>query len=156
MGEINESEGDEALEKISAITNAVNVQAVLNFIDLAGSERADSHPGGDRKNSPSAGGFGNDAKKLQKEGQHINKSLFFLTQVISMRASGTSDHIPYRNSPLTKILKISLGGNSRTAIILCITPAMKQQETTSMTLRFGLNAKKIKNRVCANVENDHQ
>lgn len=71
-----------------------------------------------------------------------------------MRASGTSDHIPYRNSPLTKILKVSLGGNSRTAIILCITPSMRQVEQTSMTLRFGQNAKKIKNRVSANMETD--
>ena len=58
-----------------------------------------------------------------KEGQHINKSLFFLTQVISMKAEGKKDHIPYRNSPLTKILRSSLGGNSRTAIMLCITPS---------------------------------
>lgn len=40
-----------------------------------------------------------------------------------MKAEGKNDHIPYRNSPLTKILRSSLGGNSRTAIILCITPA---------------------------------
>ena len=86
-----------------------------------------------------------------KEGQHINKSLFFLTQVIAMRAEGSKDHIPYRNSPLTKILKTSLAGNSRTAIILCITPSLNQLEQTVSTLRFGQNAKKIKNKVGANL-----
>ena len=64
------------------------------------------------------------ASLRMREGQHINKSLFFLTQVIAMQAEGKRDHIPFRNSPLTKILKTSLGGNSRTAIILCITPSM--------------------------------
>ena len=149
---VDESGGAGSLERLASITSAVNVQAVLNFIDLAGSERTDMSEG-KRKSSPGGGGFG-ERRQVQKEGQHINKSLFFLTQVIAMRASGTSDHIPYRNSPLTKILKVSLGGNSRTAIILCITPSMRQVEQTSMTLRFGQNAKKIKNRVSANMETD--
>jgi hypothetical protein len=68
-----------------------------------------------------------------------------------MRAEGKMDHIPYRNSPLTKILKTSLAGNSRTAIILCITPALNQIEQTVSTLRFGQNAKKIRNKVGANL-----
>ena len=63
-------------------------------------------------------------KERVKEGQYINKSLFFLTQVISLKSEGKADtHIPYRNSPLTKILRSSLGGNSRTLILLCATPA---------------------------------
>lgn len=78
-----------------------------------------------------------------KEGQHINKSLFFLTQVIALKAEGKMEHIPYRNSPLTKILRSSLGGNSRTAIILCITPSSSQLEQSFSTLRFGQNAKMI-------------
>ena len=68
-----------------------------------------------------------------------------------MRAEGSKDHIPYRNSPLTKILKTSLAGNSRTAIILCITPSINQLDQTISTLRFGQNAKKIKNKVGANL-----
>lgn len=95
-----------------------------------------------------------------KEGQHINKSLFFLTQVIALKAeSGRKNngqaaehHIPYRNSPLTKILRSSLGGNSRTAIVLCITPSATQLEQTFSTLRFGQNARMIKNTVVANVK----
>ena len=76
-------------------------------------------------------------KERVKEGQYINKSLFFLTQVISLKAEGKRDHIPYRNSSLTKILRTSLGGNSRTAIVLCATPTVTQYEQTLSTLRFG-------------------
>jgi len=76
--------------------------------------------------------------------------------VIALKAEGkrgTSDaHIPYRNSPLTKILRSSLGGNSRTAIVLCITPSATQLEQTFSTLRFGQNAKMIKNTIVANVK----
>lgn len=63
-------------------------------------------------------------------------------------------HIPYRNSPLTKILRSSLGGNSRTAIVLCINPCISQFEQTMSTLRFGLNAKKVENRVRPNIINN--
>src|SRR3569833_3042127 len=86
-----------------------------------------------------------------KEGQHINKSLFFLTQVIALKSEGKKDHIPYRNSPLTKILRSSLGGISRSAIFLCISPCCYQIEQTFGTLRFGQNAKMIQNKVVANV-----
>jgi centromeric protein E len=92
------------------------------------------------------------AQKRIKEGQHINKSLFFLTQVISMKAEGKKDHIPFRNSPLTKILRSSLGGNSRTSIILCTTPSNMQLEQSLSTLRFGQNAKMIENSVHANIK----
>ncbi len=86
-----------------------------------------------------------------KEGQHINSSLFFLTLVIQLKSSGKNQHIPYRNSPLTKILRSSLGGNSRTLIVLNITPAHSQFEQTMSTLRFGANAKTIQNKITANV-----
>ncbi len=82
-----------------------------------------------------------------------------MTQVIALKAEGKKNgatsgdaHIPYRNSPLTKILRSSLGGNSRTAILLCITPSATQLEQTFSTLRFGQNAKMIKNTVVANVK----
>lgn len=75
--------------------------------------------------------------------------------MINLKAQKQDDlYIPYRNSPLTKILKSSLGGNSRTAIVLCMTPSVFQIEQTLSTLRFGQNAKKIRNRVHSNVERD--
>lgn len=117
------------------LMSSMSTHAILNFIDLAGSEKASIHEnffrgtGGLPSNNEQ---FAADQQHLRmKEGQHINKSLFFLTQVIAMRATGKTGneaHIPFRNSPLTKILKTSLGGNSRTAIILCITPSTKQIE----------------------------
>jgi centromeric protein E len=48
-----------------------------------------------------------------------------------------NQHIPYRNSPLTKILRSSLGGNSRTCVIVCVTPTAKYIEQTISSLRFG-------------------
>ncbi|EGR30278.1 kinesin motor domain protein, partial [Ichthyophthirius multifiliis] len=124
----------------------------LNFIDLAGSEKLSNHQNIEEFLLNSAQKNQNlspqdTIKDRIKEGQYINKSLFFLTQVISQIAEGKPIiHIPYRNSPLTKILKSSLGGNSRTMIILCITCAQSQFEQTLSTIRFGLNAKKIENK----------
>ena len=129
-------------------------ESILNFIDLAGSEKVSNHL--DNK-TESKGLLVSDSIKstnIQErvnEGKHINKSLFFLTQVISLKAKGNSDHIPFRNSPLTKILRSSLGGNSRTAIILWATPTISQYEQTLSTLRFGSSAKKIENKITVNI-----
>ena len=102
--------------------------SVLTFVDLAGSEKASIHET-ERSSSPFGQKFDGNAGDRVREGQHINRSLFFLTQVINLKASGQDDtHIPFRNSPLTKILKSSLGGNSRTAVILCMTPCLRQYE----------------------------
>eukprot|EP00826_Nyctotherus_ovalis_P034653 TRINITY_DN2905_c0_g1_i4.p4 TRINITY_DN2905_c0_g1~~TRINITY_DN2905_c0_g1_i4.p4 ORF type:complete len:240 (-),score=81.44 TRINITY_DN2905_c0_g1_i4:1093-1812(-) len=68
-----------------------------------------------------------------------------------MRAEGKTEHVPYRNSPLTKILKSSLGGNSRTFIVLCATPMHSQYEQTLGTIRFGMSAKRIENVISANI-----
>ncbi|CAD8109570.1 unnamed protein product [Paramecium primaurelia] len=133
--------------------NSVITESILNFVDLAGSEKINIHDSMLKKRGTSVGGSGGTQyKDRQNESKHINKSLFFLTQVISLRAQDKNDqHIPYRNSPLTKILRSSLGGNSRTAIILCINPCYSQFEQTLSTLRFGTNAKKIENNVSKNI-----
>jgi hypothetical protein len=89
----------------------------LNFVDLAGSEKISNYFGGKL-----AGPKEFNTSTRLKEGLSINKSLFNLTQVIHM-LSQNKPHIPYRNSTLTKILRSSLGGNSKTSIIICITPA---------------------------------
>ena len=52
---------------------------------------------------------------------------------------------------MTKILRSSLGGNSRTAIILCATPTVSQYEQSVSTMRFGSSAKKIENKISANI-----
>ena len=75
-----------------------------------------------------------------------------MTQVIKLKSEGKSGvHIPYRNSPLTKILRSSLGGNSRTIVILCVNPSFAHLEQTLSTIRFGISAKKIENNVFANI-----
>lgn len=116
-------------------------ESYLNFVDLAGSEKVSTHETLDVKTG----------RKRIKEGKHINQSLFFLTQVIKLKSEGRKGHIPFRNSPLTKILRSSLGGNSRTLVVLCVNPTLNHMEQTLSTLRFGISAKKIENRVTANV-----
>ena len=98
----------------------------LNLVDLAGSERvAQTGAVGDRL----------------KEGCKINNSLMTLGQVISKLSEGSTDHIPYRDSKLTRLLKASLGGNARTAIVCTVTPLEDAQ--TKSTLEFASRAKKI-------------
>ena len=88
------------------------------------------------------------AKERVKEGQYINKSLFFLTQVIARKSDDKNlQHVPYRNTSLTKMLKSSLGGNTKTCIILCISPAKSQFDHSLQTLKFGLSASRIENKV---------
>ncbi len=114
-------------------------RGILNLVDLAGSERVSVH---------AYGGGGDGAAIKRKEGGFINKSLYFLGNVIvKLSQKQGSAHIPYRNSKLTRILKQSLGGNSRTIIICCITPSDKHYAETVSTLKFAGFAKRITNRV---------
>lgn len=110
----------------------------INLVDLAGSERAyTAHTCGDRL----------------KEGSYINKSLFTLGKVINELSSsenGVKSHIPYRESPLTFLLKESLGGNSRTIMLATISPALANLEETLSTLRYASKAQRIVNRVRIN------
>ncbi|CAB4067021.1 CENPE [Lepeophtheirus salmonis] len=98
----------------------------LNLVDLAGSERV--------------GQTGSTGERL-REGGNINKSLLVLSQVISKLSEGSRDFVPFRDSKLTRILKNSLGGNARTAIICTVTPVEKEQ--TKSTLEFASRAKNI-------------
>lgn len=105
-------------------------ESFLNFVDLAGSERISSHDKSKKKKEDESvitmGKNPEDQVAIdrKKEGKSINKSLFFLTRVISLKAEGKSNaYIPFRNSPLTKILRSSLGGNFRTLVILCVNPS---------------------------------
>ncbi|KAI0829273.1 kinesin-domain-containing protein [Trametes gibbosa] len=119
----------------------------INLVDLAGSERANS--------------TGATGQRL-KEGANINKSLTTLGKVIAALASASQaeakkgkkgkaeDFIPYRDSVLTWLLKDSLGGNSKTAMIAAISPADVQYEETLSTLRYADQAKKIKNKAVIN------
>ncbi|XP_010550454.1 PREDICTED: kinesin-like protein KIN-7G isoform X2 [Tarenaya hassleriana] len=111
-----------ANDKLSTLT------ATVNFIDLAGSERASQ--------SLSAG-------TRLKEGCHINRSLLTLGTVIRKLSKGKTGHIPFRDSKLTRILQSSLGGNARTAIICTMSPAKIHVEQSRNTLLFASCAKEV-------------
>ena len=106
-------------------------QGKLNLVDLAGSERqSKTEATGDRL----------------KEATKINLSLSALGNVISALVDGRSQHIPYRDSKLTRLLQDSLGGNTKTMMIACLSPADNNYEETISTLRYANRAKNIKNK----------
>ncbi len=109
--------------------------STLNLVDLAGSERANK-----------AGTTG----QSLKEGSFINKSLLTLGTVISNLSEGKLQHIPYRNSKLTRLLATALGGNAKTCVITCISPASGNVAESLNTLRFAARAKRIVNHVHKN------
>jgi kinesin family protein 5 len=82
----------------------------------------------------------------------INKSLATLGMVINNLTDGKSSHIPYRESKLTRVLQESLGGNAKTCLIITCSPSVYNEAETLSTLRFGLRAKKIKNKPKINKE----
>lgn len=108
----------------------------LILVDLAGSEKVSK--------TQAAG-------QTLREAQKINKSLSALGNVIQKLTSG-STHIPYRDSKLTRVLSDSLGGNSKTCLIITASPAMSNMEETLSTMRFGSRAKLIKNKPKVNEE----
>ncbi|KAK4352319.1 hypothetical protein RND71_027837 [Anisodus tanguticus] len=113
--------------------------AKLHLVDLAGSERAKR--------------TGADEMRL-REGIHINKGLLALGNVISAlgddkkRKEGA--HIPYRDSKLTRLLQDSLGGNSKTVMIACVSPADTNAEETLNTLKYANRARNIQNKAVVN------
>jgi kinesin family protein 5 len=109
----------------------------LYLVDLAGSEKV--------------GKTGVEGTGLE-EAKNINKSLSALGNVIAALADGSKSHIPYRDSKLTRILQESLGGNAKTTIVICASPASFNEAETKSTLDFGKRAKTIKNVIAVNEE----
>ncbi|GIX96343.1 chromosome-associated kinesin KIF4 [Caerostris darwini] len=108
----------------------------FQLVDLAGSERMSS--------SKTAG--------LQvKEGININLGLLSLGKVITHLIE-EKQHVPYRDSKLTRLLQDSLGGNSHTVMIACVNPSSNSTEETLSTLRYASNTRRIKNRPVVNVD----
>ena len=73
-----------------------------------------------------------------EEAKKINKSLSALGIVINALTDGKSLHVPYRDSKLTRILQESLGGNSRTTLIVTCSHSEEHEHETLSTLRFGV------------------
>ncbi|KAK2591798.1 Kinesin heavy chain [Conoideocrella luteorostrata] len=109
----------------------------LFLVDLAGSEKV--------------GKTGASGQTLE-EAKKINKSLSALGMVINALTDGKSSHVPYRDSKLTRILQESLGGNSRTTLIINCSPSSYNDAETLSTMRFGTRAKSIKNKAKVNAE----
>jgi kinesin family protein 5 len=109
----------------------------LYLVDLAGSEKISK-----------TGATG----MTLEEAKTINKSLTTLGMVINSLTDGKSTHIPYRESKLTRVLQESLGGNAKTCLIITCSPSVYNDAETLSTLRFGMRAKKIKNKPKINKE----
>lgn len=109
----------------------------FHFVDLAGSERLKR-----------TGATGDRAR----EGISINCGLLSLGNVISALGDQSKkvSHVPYRDSKLTRLLQDSLGGNSQTLMIACISPSDRDFMETLNTLKYANRARNIKNRVQVN------
>ncbi|TVU00014.1 hypothetical protein EJB05_54592, partial [Eragrostis curvula] len=102
----------------------------LNLVDLAGSENVSRSGARDGR---------------AREAGEINKSLLTLGHVINTLVEH-SGHIPYRDSKLTRLLRDSLGGKTKTCIIATIAPSVHCLEETLSTLDYAHRAKHIKNK----------
>ncbi|RHZ11893.1 hypothetical protein DYB31_000971 [Aphanomyces astaci] len=91
---------------------------------------------------------------MLKETMHINKSLTFLEQVVIALGDHKREHIPYRQTTLTNILKDSLGGNCRTLLIACVWPDESQNDQTLATLKFATRMMRVKTSAVVNVSQE--
>lgn len=127
------------------------IQSKLHMVDLAGSERA--------KKTGAVG-------LRLKESVGINQGLMSLGKVIRaltapsgrggqgghlLSAGPAAAHVPYRESKLTRFLQDSLGGNSQTVMLACVTPADSSLHETVSTLQYASRARMVQNKVVANV-----
>lgn len=126
---------------IISITQTVNQKrrsSKLFLVDLAGSEQIDR-----------SGATG----LTLEQAKTINKSLSCLSLVIqSLVEKRRGSHIPYRNSKLTRLLTDSLGGNSKTVLLLAMSPSPDSLQETVSTLGFGSRAKLMENKATVNEE----
>nr|XP_046234853.1 kinesin-like protein KIF21A isoform X2 [Scatophagus argus] len=134
---------DNRLSNNSEINEFETLTAKFHFVDLAGSERLKR-----------TGATGDRAK----EGISINCGLLALGNVISALGdrSKRSTHVPYRDSKLTRLLQDSLGGNSQTVMIACISPSDRDFMETLNTLKYANRARNIKNKVMVNQDRASQ
>ncbi|CAD8115230.1 unnamed protein product [Paramecium primaurelia] len=108
----------------------------VNLIDLAGSERCNKSR----------------LKQNQlEEAKYINKSLSALNDVM-IALSTKSNFIPYRNSKLTYLMRDSLGGNSKTIMIINISPSFINLDESMSSLQYGQKVKQIINQPIKNLE----
>lgn len=124
---IHDNDALEYTQAAGGISQEV-IQSKLHLVDLAGSERNDK-----------TGSSGT----VQKEAGYINRSLLFLERVVHALALKKKEHVPYRQSKLTYLLKDSLGGNCSTYLVACIWNHSSHISETMSTLRFASRMKSI-------------
>ncbi|CAL8106522.1 unnamed protein product [Calicophoron daubneyi] len=131
------SENDQDPDSTVTVPEFETLTAKFHFVDLAGSERLKR-----------TGATGDRAK----EGISINRGLLALGNVISALGDKAKRgcHVPYRDSKLTRLLQDSLGGNSRTIMIACISPSDCDFLETLNTLKYANRARNIRNKVMMN------
>lgn len=108
----------------------------LNLVDLAGSEKI--------KRTGAEGETLEEAKKINLSLTALSHCIYALTKQES--------HIPFRSSKLTRFLQSSLGGNSKTTLIVACSSEESSIHETISSLEFATRAKKIRNKVTANIE----
>jgi len=109
---------------------------LLTIVDLAGSERLSK--------------TGSEGQRLL-EAKNINKSIASLSNCVSALASQkTINHVPFRDSKLTRLLTESLGGNCKTSICACISPSMLHYDESYSTLLFATRAMSVRTNASLN------
>lgn len=108
------------------LTTFDNIKSCLNIVDLAGSEKINKSQ--------------ITLKQDLEETKNINQSLTTLGKVINS-LSLNNNHIPYRESKLTKVLSEALGGDSYVTLLIHCSPSVINEEETLSTLRFGKGTK---------------
>ncbi|XP_073939227.1 kinesin-like protein KIF21A isoform X7 [Castor canadensis] len=131
------------VSEASQMNEFETLTAKFHFVDLAGSERL--------KRTGATG-------ERAKEGISINCGLLALGNVISALGdkSKKATHVPYRDSKLTRLLQDSLGGNSQTIMIACVSPSDRDFMETLNTLKYANRARNIKNKVMVNQDRASQ
>ncbi|XP_012275949.1 kinesin-like protein KIF21A [Orussus abietinus] len=134
---IEDPDADIDTSRTDPATEFETLTAKFHFVDLAGSERL--------KRTGATG-------ERAKEGISINCGLLALGNVISALGDKSKKalHIPYRDSKLTRLLQDSLGGNSQTVMIACVSPSDRDFMETLSTLKYANRARNIKNKVTIN------
>lgn len=115
--------------------------STLFLVDLAGSERVKKTGASDDR---------------LEEAKKINFSLSCLGNCINSLTEKGVKHTPFRDSKLTWLLQDSLGGNSRTSMIVCIGPSFQHADETFISLRFAERAKKVENKPMKNEKIDYR
>ena len=129
------------VKNIKQASDRIITCSKLYLVDLAGSERVKK--------------TGATNMRLE-EAKKINVSLLALGNVISALSDPKSTHISYRDSKLTRLLQDSLGGNSKTSLIVTVSPSTYNTEETISSLFFALRAMKVQNKPIINKTVDYQ